>query len=126
MAKKATAENSNSPAEEDVQAAVSNIEACYRDLEKEKSIYMTKAKKIRATMAGDYDSAQDKGISKKLLKKIIKERGYERKIAAITEDLEDDERSELDMLHEKLGAFANTPLGAAAVATQKSLHAVGA
>lgn len=123
MAKKATAENSNSPAEEDVQAAVANIEACYRDLEKEKSVYMQKAKKIRATMAGDYDSAQDKGISKKLLKKIIKERGYERKIAAITEDLEDDERSELEMLHDKLGTFANSPLGAAAKA---SLHAVGA
>jgi hypothetical protein len=67
-------------------------------------------------MAGDYDKASDQGISKKLLKKIIKERELERKIGALTDGLEDDERSEHEMLKEKLGEFANTPLGAAALA----------
>ena len=38
---------------------------------------MTKCKKIREVMLGDYDTAADQGVSKKLLKKIIKERALE-------------------------------------------------
>jgi hypothetical protein len=91
---------------------------------------MTKCKRIRATMEDDYKTASNLGISKKLLKGIIKERDFERKIAALTDDLEDDERSEREMLTEKLGAFANTPLGAAAVAAaspgKEALASVGA
>jgi hypothetical protein len=77
---------------------------------------MSKCKRIRETMAGDYESAAEKGISTKLLKKIIKERGLERKIMALTDSLEPDEQSEINMLKEKLGEFANTPLGKAAMA----------
>lgn len=39
-----------------------------------------------------------------------------RKVDGLTSDLEDDERSEYQMLIEKLGEFADTPLGAAALA----------
>jgi hypothetical protein len=77
---------------------------------------MSKCKKIRGVMEDDYKSAANLGISKKLLKKIVKERDFERKIEALTADLEPDEVSEHAMLMEKLGEFANTPLGAAAVA----------
>jgi hypothetical protein len=77
---------------------------------------MQKCKKIREGMADEYETAGKRGVSKKLLKKIIKEREFDRKIEALTADLEEDERSELDMLMEKLGEFANTPLGKAAVA----------
>jgi hypothetical protein len=77
---------------------------------------MQKCKKIREGMADEYESAAKRGISKKLLKKIVKEREYDRKIEALTADLEEDERSELDMLIEKLGDFRSTPLGVAAVA----------
>jgi hypothetical protein len=65
---------------------------------------------------GDYESAAEKGISTKLLKKIIKERGLERKIMALTDSLEPDEQSEINMLKEKLGEFAHTPLGKSALA----------
>jgi hypothetical protein len=78
---------------------------------------MNKCRGIRQRMAGDYDTAQEKGITKKLLKKIIKERDLDRKIQAITDDLEPDELSEHQMLMEKLGEFANTPLGKAALAS---------
>jgi Skp family chaperone for outer membrane proteins len=118
MAKAASA-NTNSPSEDDVQAAVANIEQCYNDLASERGIYMSKCKRIRETMSNDYDKASDQGISKKLLKRIIKERELERKIGALTDDLEDDERNEHQMLIEKLGEFANTPLGAAALAKAK-------
>jgi len=115
MAKHAT-EATNSPSGENVQAAVEHIEQRYAELASERGVYMQKCKRIRETMSQNYDEASDKGISKKLLKKIIKERDLERKIDALTEDLEPDERSELDMLIEKLGEFGNTPLGKAALA----------
>jgi hypothetical protein len=110
-------ENTNAPSEDDVQASVANVEQNYADLLREKGIYMNKCRGIRQRMSGDYDTAQEKGISKKLLRKIIKERDLERKISAITDDLEPDELSEHQMLMEKLGEFANTPLGKAALAS---------
>lgn len=61
------------------------------------------ARRIRETMAGDYDKASDKGISKKLLKRIIKEREHERKIFGLTDDLEPDERSDHEMLKDSCG-----------------------
>jgi hypothetical protein len=67
-------------------------------------------------VADQYDHAGDQGISKKLLKTKVKERALDRKIDDLTADLEDDERSEYQMLSEKLGEFADTPLGAAAMA----------
>lgn len=115
MARKAN-ENTNSPSDEDVKSAVKNIEERYQDLASERGVYMQKCKRIREGMANDYEAAGNRGISKKLLKKIIKERDLERKIEALTIDLEPDERSELEMLVEKLGAFVDTPLGKAAVA----------
>jgi hypothetical protein len=113
MANPATA---NEPAAEDVQAAVEAIEKLDGDLLSEKMAYMNRCKIIRKMKADKYDHASDQGISKKLLKKKIKERDLERKIDGITEDLEDDERSEYQMLTEKLGEFADTPLGQAAMA----------
>jgi uncharacterized protein (UPF0335 family) len=77
---------------------------------------MNKCKAIRGEMKDHYADAGNVGISKKLLAKIIKERQYEHKIDKLTADLEPDERSELEMLIEKLGEFGSTPLGAAAIA----------
>jgi hypothetical protein len=76
---------------------------------------MGRSKRIRAVMADHYASAQNLGIAKKLLRKIVKERKLERDIAALKDDLENDELSELSMLQEKLGEFANTPLGKATI-----------
>lgn len=110
----------NTPSEEHVRAAVENIEQSLMELATERGVYMSKCKRIREAMATDYDEAADHGIAKKLLKTIIKERELERRIEALTLDFEPDERSELEMLVEKLGEFANTPLG------QAAMHAAGA
>lgn len=115
MARKAN-ETTNSPDSEDVKAAVRNIEERFADLASERGVYMQKCKRIREGMANDYDTAGNRGISKKLLKTIVKERELERRIAALSNELEIDEQSERDMLIEKLGDFINTPLGGAAVA----------
>lgn len=113
MAKQA---NTNAPDDVDVQSAVKSIEYSYAELASERGVYMQKCRRIRETMATDYETASQKGISKKLLKKIVKERDLERKIYALVDDLEPDEASEMEMLKEKLGEFVNTPLGQAAMA----------
>ena len=119
----------NSPADGHVREAVANIEESYRKLDTERAVYMNKCKAVRAEMKDFYADAGNVGISKKLLAKIIKERQLERKIDALTADLEPDERNELEMLVTKLGEFADTPLGAAAVAAAEgraTLKAIGA
>ena len=113
MAKQA---NNNTPEGENIKAAVRNIEDRYAELASERGVYMQKCKRIREHMSDDYDRAVEQGIAKKLLKLIIKERGYERKIEALALDLEADERSELEMLTEALGDFGTLPLGQAALA----------
>ena len=99
-----------------MQEAVKAIEECYNDLATERGKYMQKCKRIRESMGDEYDSAEKRGISKKLLKKIVKERELERKMIAVTADLEEDDKSTYEMLVEKLGDFANTPLGKATIA----------
>ena len=116
----ARAASENSPSDGHVKEAVQNIEESYRKLDTERGIYMNKCKSIRGEMKEFYSDAANLGIAKKLLAKIIKERQYERKIDALTADLEPDERSELEMLVSKLGEFADTPLGAAALAAAES------
>ena len=106
----------NSPADGHVQEAVANIEESYRKLDTERAVYMNKCKSIRNEMKDHYGDAANVGIAKKLLAKIIKERQYERKIDKLTADLEPDERSELEMLVDKLGDYGSTPLGQAALA----------
>jgi len=113
MANPATA---NEPSAETVLAAVNALEKIDSDLLAEKMAYMSACKQLRIRKADQYDHASDQGISKKLLKKKIKERDLKRKVAGVTADLEEDERSEYQMLSEKLGEFADTPLGAAALA----------
>jgi uncharacterized protein (UPF0335 family) len=114
MARKAN-EPINAPDNQDVKAAITAIEHGLADLASERGRYMNLCKKIRDTIASDYEEAANRGITKKLLKKIIKERELERKIDALALDLEPDEVSELDMLKDKLGEFANTALGSAAL-----------
>ena len=115
----------NEPTAEHVQEAVAAIEKLDGDLLSERMAYMKRCKDIRKIKADEYESASNRGISRKLLKTKIKERDLERKIDGLTEDLEDDERSEYEMLTEKLGEFADTELGRAALAKAdgKGAHA---
>jgi hypothetical protein len=114
MAKKAN-EVTNAPESEDVQRAVRDIEDRFVELASEKGAYMLKCRRIRESMKGDYERASERGISQKLLKLIVKERELERRIDGLATDLENDERSELEMLMEKLGDFGSLPLGLAAI-----------
>jgi uncharacterized protein (UPF0335 family) len=115
----------NTPDDEDVKASVTAIEHGLADLASERGRYMSLCKKIRETIASDYEDAANKGIDKKLLKKIIRERELERKIEALVLDLEPDQTAELDMLKDKLGDFAATPLGSAALQRAEARAARG-
>jgi hypothetical protein len=106
----------NAPCTEDVQAAVRKIEACQEELLSERGAYMQRCRQIREGIGAAYDAAKDKGILKKQLRALVKERDCERKLHAVRADLEADEVEHFDLLKEKLGDFANTPLGQAAVA----------
>jgi hypothetical protein len=114
---------------EHVQEAVAAIEKVDADLLQARLDYMKQCKGLRNIKADEYDSASNRGISKKLLKTKIKERDLKAKAAKLTKDLEEDERSEYQMLSEKLGEFADTPLGQAAMAAAKpgesTLRSVG-
>lgn len=112
MAKQAT---TNTPDADHVKNAVLQIEQQLANLASERGVYMQKCKKIRDVMGQNYDTAVERGISKKLLKTIVKERELERRIDGLTADLEPDERTELEMLVEKLGDFGSLPLGKAAI-----------
>jgi hypothetical protein len=117
MARQANESIPNTPTPEHVKDALKTIEEYYNDLATERGKYMHRCKKIREGMADEYESAGKRGISKKLLKKIVKERELERKMLAVTADLEDDDKSTYEMLVELLGPLANTPLGKAALAS---------
>jgi hypothetical protein len=58
---------------------------------------------------------QGAGHPAEALRKLCKERELERDIEALRDDLEPDEQSEINMLVDKLGDFANLPLGQAAI-----------
>lgn len=120
------ANEKNAPSEHDVQKSVGDIELAHAELLRERGIYMQKCRKIREAIANDYEQAADHGISKKLLKKVVKERELERRIAGLTDDLEPDEINEHQMLLEKLGEFANTPLGSAALQRAEARSKVAA
>lgn len=108
--------SANEPKAEHVIEAVQAIEALDADLLNLKMSYMAQCKNVRRSKADEFESASNRGISRKLLKLKIKERDLQRKIEGGVADLEEDERSEYQMLTEKLGDFASTPLGAAAMA----------
>ncbi|WP_441267958.1 hypothetical protein AB7G19_16470 [Bradyrhizobium sp. 215_C5_N1_1] len=105
----------NTPSAENIKDAVAAIEKIDAELLQEKMAYMKRCKVIRDRRADQFDHAADRGIRKKLLKAKIKERGLRRKADAVTDDFEDDDRDEYQMLSEKLGDFGDLPLGQAAL-----------
>jgi len=82
MARKAN-ENTNAPDDTDVRAAVRNIEELGEELARLRGVYMLSCRRVHEKKTAEYDAAGNRGISKKLLKMIDKERVYERKVDAL-------------------------------------------
>ena len=98
---------------------VGRIENLHADLEKEKSAYMLACKALREDIKEVLDEAQQKGLPKRPLRAIVKQRALEKKVAACRDDLEDDDHvSAFDVMKAALGDLADLPLGQAAMGAQ--------
>lgn len=98
---------------------VGRIENLHADLEKEKSAYMLACKALHQDIKGVLEEAQSKGLPKKPLKAIVKQRALEKKVAACRDDLDDtDHLSAFDIMKAALGDLADLPLGQAAMGAQ--------
>ena len=98
---------------------VGRIENLHADLEKEKSAYMLACKALREDIRAVLEEAQGKGLPKKPLKAIVKQRALEKKVAACRDDLDDiDHLSAFDIMKAALGDLADLPLGQAAMGAQ--------
>lgn len=99
-----------------IQEFVSRIENLHGDIEKEKSEFMLRVKALRGDIKEVLEEAQEKGLPKKPLRALIKQRGLERKAQAARDDLEDmADQSAFDSMKEALGELADLPLGQAAM-----------
>lgn len=98
---------------------VGRIENLHADLEKEKSAYMLACKALHQDIKEVLEEAQSKGLPKKPLKAIVKQRALEKKVAACRDDLDDiDHLSAFDIMKAALGDLADLPLGQAAMGAQ--------
>lgn len=78
--------------------------------------YMSICKRIGEDKSAVLEDAKGEGFEKKSLKAKVKERALRRKAEAVREDLEGDTQNNFDLLSKALGDFADTGLGAAALA----------
>ncbi|MCF3935048.1 hypothetical protein L1787_16715 [Acuticoccus sp. M5D2P5] len=82
---------------------------------------MKEIQDLKADQGSVLDEAKDThGIPKKLLKLILKQREFERKIDELTEDLDDDDGDTYDQMLLAIQGMEDTPLGQAALAGTKS------
>jgi hypothetical protein len=97
--------------------AVKAIEGQNDGLLKERMAYMSACKPYHQAIRDIIKSAKKAdNIPTKELKLVIEKRELDRKKAALTEDLDLEEKANYHQMLEKLGDFASLPLGAAAVA----------
>lgn len=97
---------------------VRSIEELAQDKEQAQSEFMHRAKAITAEIKEVYDAAKESGIPRKELKAVVRTRELERKVEAERQKLEPEEQDTYDMIRHALGDFADSPLGAAALATR--------
>jgi uncharacterized protein (UPF0335 family) len=95
---------------------VARIENLYSDIATEKSEFMTRCKSIHGDIKEVLTEAKNAGIPKKALRNVVKQRALLNKVEDIRNDLEGDDQDSFDQLVIALGKFAETGLGAAAVA----------
>lgn len=116
MAKKARIlEARNIPSDEQIRAAVEDIERMEAERVSAKSSYMSESAKINARQNAVYDDMKSRGLPKKALKTMIDKRGLMARLKAMEDALEDDQKAIYVTIEKALGDFADLPLGVAAV-----------
>lgn len=102
---------------------VRRLEAIQTEKDSEKGAYLKRCQEFNTRMDDILEEAKTKGLPKKALKGILKLREFDRKKEALVEALEDDQQQVLVSIQEALGAFIDTPLGAAAATTSPTNRA---
>jgi DNA repair ATPase RecN len=99
-----------------LQNVVGRIEHELAELLSERGAYMQRCKVIRDRINEIYEEAKEANqLPKKVLRKLIQTREFERKIEANLAKLEEDDRQLYQALEDALGDFGDTPLGQAAL-----------
>jgi uncharacterized protein (UPF0335 family) len=101
---------------EKTQGFVGQIEGFMTVLASERGLYMNRCRAIRESIGDVYEAAKDAGLDRKALKHEIKARERDRKSVEEFENLEADQRDQVELIRDALGDFAGTPLGQAAMA----------
>ncbi len=81
----------------------------------EHSLYMTRCKGIKANIKALKDKAKDEGIKRAVLNILLNDREHRRKQAEAADNLEIEDKSSHEFLRDKLGDYADLPLGQAAL-----------
>lgn len=98
-----------------VRSIVDQIEMNLDKLAQERSTYMNACKPFHGANRDLYDKAKEAGITRSSMRAMIKERQLQKKIAKNRDELEVDDRAQMDAMREALGPFADTELGRFAV-----------
>jgi hypothetical protein len=101
-----------------VSGYVRRIEALLDDIASERSASMIACKAIRADIGEVLDEAKNAGVPRRELKAAIKARDLARKIEALRDNFEAENRETYDQIRIALGDLADTPLGLATLGAQ--------
>ena len=85
-----------------------------------KTAHLERCRKIRQEQKELLDDAKSQGVTKQVVRSVVKARALQSKIAALEENLEDDDRQLFKGIREVLGDFADSPLGVAAVEREEA------
>jgi len=109
----------NGPSEQKIASVIGEIEESEAEILSLKMSYMAEAKVIRERIKDIFQDAADVGFNKKGLRAKVKQRALIRKAKAIESGLDEAAQAALEHYTEKLGDFAGTPLGGAAIAAHR-------
>jgi uncharacterized protein (UPF0335 family) len=101
------------------QEFVERIESLESDRLSEHAAYMAKCKKIAEDKKAVLAEAASNGFQKRVIKATVKERELLAKIKKLGDGFDIDEQSQYDQLSKSIGAFAELPLGRAALDAAK-------
>lgn len=107
--------SSNSFKTEELKSYISRIENIDTEIASETGTFMASVKSLKEDKKEIFAEAKDKGLPIRALKAELKLRALDRDKAKVVAGLEEDDRENLELIQEKLGDLASTPLGAAAM-----------
>lgn len=102
--------------QEKVKSFVSRIDNLNDEIASEQGSYMKRCRELKDDIKDILEEAKSAGIPPKVLKAVLKARDLERKAEQARDDLDNEDQDIFDNIADALGVFADTPLGAAAVA----------